>query len=217
MPKPLEALERDVLDYLVDYVRTHTYQPSVREIGAELGIKSTKTVSELLQSLAEKGWVERESSRSRGVRLLGLDLNTDVVSVPHVDVQGDPSLEDPLDSLTLDRRLAGTAGSFLVTMVGDSMVGDGIRDGDLLLVEAVPRGQLLDGELVVCRVEGETRVYRLRRREEGPVLVPGPDRPVVPLAGLPDDRILGRVGAVVRQLRTDRPLGRERAGDGDAG
>ncbi|NIP57763.1 MAG: repressor LexA, partial [Actinobacteria bacterium] len=41
MPKPLEALERDVLDYLVEYVRTHTYQPSVREIGAEFGIKST--------------------------------------------------------------------------------------------------------------------------------------------------------------------------------
>ncbi len=213
MPKPLEALERDVLDYLVDYVRTHTYQPSVREIGAEFGIKSTKTVSELLQSLAEKGWVERESSRSRGVRLLGLDLNADGVSVPHVDVQGDPSLEDPLDSLILDRRIAGTAGSFLVTMVGDGMVGDGIRDGDLLLVEAVPRSELLDGELVVCRREGETGVWRLRRREDGPVLVSGPDHPVVPLDAVAPGQILGRVNAVLRQLRTDRPLGREQADD----
>jgi repressor LexA len=209
MPKPLEALERAVLDYLVDYVRTHTYQPSVREIGAEFGIKSTKTVSELLQSLAEKGWVERESSRSRGVRLLGLDLNSDVVSVPHVDVQGDPSLEDPLASLTLDRRIAGTAGSFLVTMVGDGMLGDGIRDGDLLLVEPVPRSTLLDGELVVCRRGGETSVWRLRSREDGQVLVPGPDRPVVELGEVGTDQILGRVNAVLRQLRTDRPLGRE--------
>lgn len=212
MPKPLEALERDVLDFLVGYVRTHTYQPSVREIGAEFGIKSTKTVSELLQSLAEKGWVERESSRSRAVRLLGLDLHPDVVSVPHVDVHmGDPSLHDPVDNLALDRRLAGSAGSFLVTMVGDSMVSDGIRDGDLLLVEAVPRTELADGELVVCRMDGETGVWRLRRQEAGPVLVPGPDRPVVELPDVAEDEVLGRVSAVLRQLRTDRPLGREQA------
>lgn len=214
MPKPLEALERDVLDYLVDYVRTHTYQPSVREIGAELDIKSTKTVSELLQSLAEKGWVERESSRSRGVRLLGLDLNADVVSVPHVDVHlDDPSLEDPLDNLLLDRRLAGTAGSFLVTMVGDAMLGEGIRDGDLLLVESASKEALPDGGLVVCRVGGEVGVWRLRRREEGPVLVGGPDRPVVELNDVAGGDVLGRVNAVLRQLRTDRPVGRDRAGD----
>ncbi|NIU20644.1 MAG: hypothetical protein GWN79_16900, partial [Actinobacteria bacterium] len=63
-----------------------------------------------------------------------------MVSVPHVDVHlDDPSLEDPLDRLVLDRRLVGTVGSFLVTMVGDSMVGEGIRDGDLLLVESTDR------------------------------------------------------------------------------
>lgn len=217
MPQPLEALERDVLDYLVDYVRTHTYQPSVREIGAEFGIKSTKTVSELLQSLADKGWVERESSRSRGVRLLGLDLHADAVSVPHVDIHvDDPSLEDPLDRLILDRRLAGTSGSFLVTMVGDSMVGEGIRDGDLLLVESTSKAQLPDGELVVCRTDGETTVWRLRRREDGPVLVSGPDRPVRELAGLREGQVLGRVNAVLRQLRTDRPLGREHTDEGVA-
>ena len=212
MRKPLEALERDILDYLVDYVRTHTFQPSVREIGAEFGIKSTKTVSELLQSLEEKGWIERGPARSRGVRLLTLDLDTDVVSVPHVDVHvDDPSLEDPLDRLVLDRRLAGTAGSFLVTMVGDSMVGEGIRDGDLLLVESTPKAQLPDGGLVVCRIDGAISVWRLRRREGGPVLVSGPDRPVRELDGLREGQILGRVNAVLRQLRTDRPLGREQA------
>ena len=217
MPKPLDALERDILDYLVDYVRTHTYQPSVREIGAEFDIKSTKTVSELLQSLADKGWIEREPSRSRGMRLLGLDLTTDVVSVPHVDVHiEDPSLEDPLDSLALDRRIAGTAGSFLVTMVGDSMVGEGIRDGDLLVVEAAPKARLRDGVLVVCRTDGEATVWRLRRRESGPVLVSGPDRPVLELAELSEGQVLGRVNAVLRQLRTDRPLGRQRTNENAA-
>ena len=71
----LTDLEQRILDYMVLYLRTHTYQPSIREIGHHFGIKSTKTVSELLQSLAEKGVVERDPSRSRGIRILGLDLN----------------------------------------------------------------------------------------------------------------------------------------------
>ncbi|MEJ2504605.1 MAG: hypothetical protein P8177_15060, partial [Gemmatimonadota bacterium] len=116
MPKPLTTLERDVLDWLIEYVRLHTYQPSIREIGAQFEIKSTKTVSELLQSLASKGWIERSASRSRGVRLLGLDLEADVVSVPFIDVHlADSAIADPLDNLTLDRRIAGTSASFLVS------------------------------------------------------------------------------------------------------
>src|SRR5687767_2194346 len=84
MPKPLTSLERRILDYLVEYLRKNTYQPSIREIGKRFGIKSTKTVSEYLQALADKGWVERDPSRSRGVRLIGVEVNTETVSVPRV-------------------------------------------------------------------------------------------------------------------------------------
>lgn len=202
MPKPLTDLERDVLDYLVDYVRQNTYQPSIREIGAQFAIKSTKTVSELLQSLADKGWIERNSSRSRGVRLLGLQLSADVVSVPHIDVHlNEASLEEPLDSLTLDRRIAGSAASFLVSMVGDGMREEGIRDGDMVLVEPVAETELIDGNLVLCNVDGEAAVRRFRREGESVVLEP------VPVSGSGEGHILGRVGAVVRRLRTDSPMG----------
>lgn len=212
MPKALSKLERDVLDYLVEYVRCHTYQPSIREIGAEFQIKSTKTVSEVLQSLADKGWIERDASRSRGVRLLGLRLEADVVSVPHVDVHlTDPSLRDPLDSLTLDRRIAGSAASFMISMVGDAMVDAGIRDGDLLVVEPAAQDELEDGDLVVTRIRGESAVQRYRPSTAGPVLESGPmETPPVPLDD-PDVEVLGRVVAVVRRLRTDAPAGRAEA------
>src|SRR5690606_39893502 len=83
MPEPLTSLERRILDYLIDYLRRNTYQPSIREIGRRFDIKSTKTVAEYLQSLADKGWIERDPSRSRGVRILGGDLNAETVSVPY--------------------------------------------------------------------------------------------------------------------------------------
>ena len=60
----LTEIEEKILDYMVSYLRENTYQPSIREIGERFGIKSTKTVSEHLQALAEKGFLERDPSRS---------------------------------------------------------------------------------------------------------------------------------------------------------
>src|SRR5579863_3486387 len=71
MAEPLTPIERKVYHYLIDFLAENTYQPSIREIGKRFRIKSTKTVSDLLQSLAEKGYIERDPSRSRGVRLIG--------------------------------------------------------------------------------------------------------------------------------------------------
>jgi repressor LexA len=207
MPDPLTTLERDVLDYLVEYVREHTYQPSVREIGTRFSIRSTKTVSELLQSLADKGWIERDPSRSRGVKLLGLDLRADVVTVPHVDVHlNDPLLRDPLQSIALDRSIAGSSACFMISMVGDNMRDAGIWDGDLLLVEPVAEETLDDGDLVVVRLVGETTVRRfLRSGVDGPPLAGHlPLNLITPRSGA---ETLGRVVAVLRRLRTDAPAG----------
>ena len=90
-------IERKIFDYMVSYLRRNTYQPSIREIGEEFGIKSTKTVSEHLQALAEKGFLERDPSRSRGVRILGVDLAPEAVSVPVLRALPD-DVEDTFDT-----------------------------------------------------------------------------------------------------------------------
>ena len=68
MAEPLTQLERRVYHWMIDFLAENTYQPSVRDIAARFRIKSTKTVSDLLHSLANKGYIERDESRSRGVR-----------------------------------------------------------------------------------------------------------------------------------------------------
>ena len=135
MPQPLTELERRILDYLVDYLRRNTYQPSIREIGRRFQIKSTKTVSELLQSLASKGYIERDASRSRGVRVLGLSLQPETVTVPWYGPAERAAVVRPeaIETWELDRRLAGPSGVFFVTMAGNGLESDGIRDGDLLI------------------------------------------------------------------------------------
>lgn len=153
---------------MVLYLRTHTYQPSIREIGEQFGIKSTKTVSEHLQSLADKGFLERDPSRSRGVRITGLDLNPQTVTVPcyrdlEDAVAGRRRGPAPL-SLSLDRQLVGGKGCFMVRCPGNRLAAVGIEDGDFLVIEPVLAEELSTGEIVAARVAGVHDYYRLRRK-----------------------------------------------------
>jgi repressor LexA len=161
MPEQLNELERRVLDYLVGYLRRNTYQPSIREIGREFAIKSTKTVSELLQSLADKGWIERDPSRSRGVRLLGLQMGPDTVSLPIYDSADGTTTSGHFD---FDRKIVAAHGAFLVAMSGDHLREEGVHPGDLLIVEPVDPQTLENGDLVLARSGGSTAPRRCMRR-----------------------------------------------------
>ena len=153
MPQALTDLERRALDYIVDYLRQNTYQPSIREIGRQFGLKSTKTVSELLHSIESKGYIERDPSRSRGVRLLGVSLRGETVSVP---IYTNGSGEAPLDRLEVDRRVAGANGAYFLRVSGSSLATDGIHEGDLLLVE--PAADVDGADLVVTGTDGSAVV-----------------------------------------------------------
>lgn len=150
MPNPLSSLERRILDFIVDYLRRNTYQPSIREIARRFGIKSTKTVSEYLQSLADKGWIERDPARSRGVRVIGLSMSAGTVTVPRYELPANRN-EAPVSALELDRQLAGGAGTFIVALGTEDGAPDGLRLGDLLVVEAVTAEELEAGDLAVLQ------------------------------------------------------------------
>src|SRR3569832_180709 len=107
MAEPLTPIERKVYHYLLDFLAENTYQPSIREIGKRFRIKSTKTVSDILQSLAEKGYIAGDPSR----------LPTNVRAW-----------------ITLDRRFVPSDDAFFLRVDGDSMIGRGIYDRDYVLV-----------------------------------------------------------------------------------
>lgn len=206
MPEQLTKIERRILDYIVEYLRRNTYQPSIREIGKRFGIKSTKTVSEYLQALADKGYIEREASRSRGVRIVGLQLQQpNTVSVPYYGkiAAGQPALlrDHVSDEFQVDPKLLGGSDSFFMKVVGDSMEGMGILDGDLVLVEPAREDALNDGDVVAARLEGEGTVKRYFEREGRVVLEPAnPDFSPALVQEHEDFAILGRVTGLFRRF-----------------
>lgn len=203
MIPPPNEIERRILDYIESYLRRRTYQPSVREIGAKFGIKSTKTVSEHLKALAAKGYLERDPSRSRGARIVGLDLNAETLSVPcYTRIprgRDDVPEEESRLSYAIDRRLAGTAGSFFVRVSGDEARALGYEEGDLLLVQPVLVHEIRDGDVLAVHVTDRAGFYRYDRA--GDVLKPGSaDAPAVPVVRLEELAVAGRVAAFLRHV-----------------
>ena len=201
----LTDIERSILDFMVLYLRTNTYQPSIREIGQEFGIKSTKTVSEHLQALADKGFIERDPSRSRAVRILSVDLAPETVSLPCFRTLEDAARGArrlrPGAHLSLDRRLAGGEGGFLVRAPGDALADAGIHDGDLLVVSPVVAEELEDGELIVARVGGVPDYYRLRKIGSRNLLHPtGGEGAPAAISEPASLVLLGRVSALCRRV-----------------
>jgi repressor LexA len=160
MAEQLTKLESSVYHYLLDFTAENTYQPSIRDIGKQFKIKSTKTVSDLLQSLAKKGYIERDPSRSRGVNLLGYGGAMRTQPVPYYGRihAGEPALlpEYRQGFITIDRRFVPSDEVFFLKVKGDSMVGRCINDGDYVMVN--PHQDPRDNDIVAARIGEEASV-----------------------------------------------------------
>lgn len=212
MAEPLTQLERRVYHYMIDFLAANTYQPSIREIARKFRIKSTKTVSDLLHSLEHKGYIERDESRSRGVRLLGFASSGATQPIPcYARVQaGTPALapEHRDGFVTMDRRFLPSEAVFMLRVRGSSMSGRGILDGDYVLVD--PAGEAKAGDIVAARLGEETLIKILARREPTVRLESASGDDALEISSHEDFSLLGTICGVFRpfwdQPEAARPL-----------
>ncbi|MFN2397841.1 MAG: transcriptional repressor LexA [Gemmatimonadaceae bacterium] len=208
MSEALTATERKVYQYLIDYLTEHTYQPSVREIGKKFRIKSTKTVSEVLHSLAKKGYVERDPSRSRGVKLLGYSGTTRVQPVPYYGriAAGEPALlpEYRAGFITMDRRFVPTPDTFFMRVKGNSMLGKCIFDGDYIMVK--PCREAEEGDIVAALLGDEATVKTFTRRG-GTIVLEASNPADNDIVVKPGDKfsLLGIACGVFRPMHDNQP------------
>lgn len=207
MTEPLTPLERRVYHYLIDFLAENTYQPSIREIAKKFRIKSTKTVSDLLASLSQKGFIERDQSRSRGVRIVGFSGTANTQPVPYFGKvhAGEPALlpEHRQGYITMDRRFLPSDDVFFLKIKGESMIGRGIFDGDYVMVSPSTRAK--DGDIVAARLGEEATVKTMTHRGATIVLEPANDAERAIEVGPRDDfAVLGVVCGVFRPFMEER-------------
>jgi len=202
--RPLTERQRVILDFIIDAIRSRGFPPTLREIGREFNIRSTKGVNDHLEALERKGKIRRERDLSRAIEVVDMPIQADhAVAVPILGriAAGAPLLatENIEGNLVLDESLTHGERSFLLRVEGDSMIKAHICDGDLVLVR--PQDTADEGEIVAALLDDEATVKRFHRDGEGVELMPENDsmRPIRVPPDMPL-RILGKVVGVVRAL-----------------
>ena len=146
--------------------------PSVREIGAELGIKSTSSVHRYLTSLEEKGYIERGDGLNRSIRLPGSQVSH--IPVLGVVTAGQPILAVESVEEYIPVQLRGNSKElFALRVRGESMIKAGILDGDLIIARRTPTAQ--NGDIVVALIDDEATVKRFYKENGGFRLQPEND------------------------------------------
>jgi repressor LexA len=167
----LSNRQREILEFIRTHIDQSGVVPSYREIGLAVGIGSTNGVSDHIKALERKGYLERGGHGSaRNIRLVNQRISIlDEDSVMGVPVLGRIAAGLPLlaqenyeGSIRVDTSMLPSGGTvFALVVNGDSMIDDGIHDGDFLFVRQ--KSQVRDGQIAVVRVEGEATVKRVFR------------------------------------------------------
>jgi len=169
----LTGRQREILNFILKETETRGFPPTIREIGEEMDIRSTNGVNDHLKALERKGYLLRGEQQSRALvptkraRLvlgLGAKKDADMVEVPVLGkvAAGAPLLaaENIEDSVKIDSFFLGSSGReiFALRVKGQSMIEDGIFDGDYLFVKKTPSAS--PGDIVVALIEDEATVKR---------------------------------------------------------
>lgn len=223
----LKEREKKVLDYMKLEIRKKGYPPTVREICAALGIKSTSTVHKDIDSLEKQGYIKKDPAKPRALIVVDEDFDQqgavaaasgrldaaikfgglesletpDVVEVPVVGriAAGTPILaeQNVEDSFPMPARFVNGGTNFLLTVKGESMIEAGIMDGDYILVEECHTAR--NGDMVVAMVDGfESEATVKTFYKESDHIRLQPENSTMSPIIVKDVKILGKVRGVFR-------------------
>jgi len=168
--QPLTKRQREILDYLQEFIQQHGYAPSLEEIGHRFNLSSLATVHKHLTNLEEKGFIRRSWNRSRSVELLSSRVGHRAIELPLLGfvAAGSPIEAVPSnETIAVPDDLVGRRETYVLRVRGDSMIDEQIRDGDFVVVE--DRKTAENGEMVIALVGGSDVTLKKFYRENGRV------------------------------------------------
>jgi repressor LexA len=155
----LTRRQREIYDYLAEFIEDNGYAPSLEEIAARFRLSSVATVHEHLENLESKGAVRRDPHKSRAIELTQPADGRGRTAAVDLPLLGRVAAGQPLEAITEHETLAvpesmlGRGETFVLRVAGDSMIDEHIADGDFVIVEK--RETARDGERVVALIDGE--------------------------------------------------------------
>jgi repressor LexA len=212
----LTDCQKRIVEAIYSFYGKNGYSPTVREIGALVGLKSSSSVTHQLDRLEKKGWITRKSASSRSIRLTdkiavlqgkyGYNNEqqnrqlSDTFTIPLVGniAAGNPILAEQQieDTYTISQKLVGHGDFFMLLVKGDSMIGASICDGDFVVVRK--QNTANNGDIVVALVDDEATV-KVFKKADGKVWLIPQNEYYEPIDGT-HSKIMGKVTAVIRKI-----------------
>jgi repressor LexA len=203
MYSDLSNRQISILNFIKKELRKKGYPPSVREIGAAVGLRSSSTVHGHLSTLEEKGYIRRDPTKPRAIEVLAGNSNfvrKEIIDVPIVGkvTAGQPILavENIDDTFPLPMDFVNNDNVFILSVRGESMINAGILDNDYVLVRQQPNAK--NGDIVVAMIEDEATVKTFYKEKDYIRLQPENDR-LEPIYST-NVTILGKVIGVFRRI-----------------
>jgi repressor LexA len=198
---PLTKRQREILDYLNEFIQQYGYAPSLEEIGRHFSLSSLATVHKHLTNLEEKGSIKRTWNRSRSVELVQTRTTTRSIGLP---LLGYVAAGAPIEAVASDEtiqvpeNLIGKLDTYALRVRGNSMLDEQISDGDFVIVE--DRKTAKNGEMVIALLNGFQVTLRKFYQENNIVRLQSANSKVKPLLVKPDRlRIQGVIVGIIRK------------------
>jgi len=201
----LTGRQQEIWEFLVGYVDGHGYPPTVREIGEAVGLASPSTVHAHLANLERAGLLRRDPTKPRALELIGREHPASTATLPKLPLLGQIAAGGPLlaeqnveDELAVPETLRG---DFLLRVKGESMIGAGILDGDIVVVRRAQDAR--NGEIVVALAgddeSADEATVKTFYKEKGRIRLQ-PENPALDPIYADYVQVLGKVVGVFREL-----------------
>ena len=206
MENELTERQKEVFEFLKDFLRERGFPPTLREIASHFGLKGPKGPQKILNILERKGYIRKVPGGSRAIEILSYPQFslTHILSVPIVGRvrAGEPilAIENIEGYINLDRSLVSSGDVFLLRVQGDSMIEAHIQDGDFALVKPQPNAE--NGEIVVALIEDEATIKRIFMKRDLIRLEPANPKmePIIVKKGEKKITIVGKVVGIFRKI-----------------
>ena len=198
----LTPAQRELYDWLADYIGSHRHSPSIRQMMEAMGLRSPAPIQSRLRHLQQKGWITWQEGQARTLQLLS---GAGQQGIPVLGAVAAGGLVETFDDVQERLDIApvlDTRGLFALTVNGDSMVDAHIADGDVVLMEPVSDpARLRDGTIVSALVPGSGTTLKHFHRQGRQVRLEAANPAYGPIV-LPADQVSvqGRLVAVWRQV-----------------
>jgi repressor LexA len=197
---PLTKRQREILDFLNEFIQQHGYAPSLEEVGRRFGLSSLATVHKHLTNLQEKGFIKRAWNRSRSVELLQARTGGRAVELPllgYVAAGAPIEAIATAETIAVPEDLVGKRDTYVLRVKGESMIDEQIRDGDFVIVE--DRKTAENGEMVIALLANSDVTLKKFYREDGQVRLQPANPSMQPIL-IPADQVQVQ-GVVVGVMR----------------